>query len=94
MRRIHSERRTVLHAEPQDGAGAPSKPGERLFEFRRGSDHYACELRDHREFGIEDRFLLNGDLYIARTFQDQPALGVRVRDLSIARAEQERKAMS
>jgi len=52
MRRIHSERRTVLHAEPQDGAGAPSKPGERLFEFRKGSDRYARERRYHGEYGV------------------------------------------
>jgi hypothetical protein len=69
------------------------KPGDRLFEFRKGSDHYACELRDHGEFGIEAQFLLNGDLYIARTFQDQPDFGVKAHALAIAWAEQERKAM-
>ena len=25
------------------------KPGERLFEFQKGQDHYACEPRDHGE---------------------------------------------
>lgn len=52
-------------------------PGERLFAFRKGLDHYACELRDHGEFGIEAQFLLNGGLYIARTFQDQPEFSGR-----------------
>ena len=70
------------------------KPGERLFEFRKDvSRHYVCELRDHGQFGIEAQFLLNGELFIARTFQDQPDLGVRARDLAIAWAEQQRKAM-
>jgi len=70
------------------------KPGERLFEFRKGSDHYACELRLHGEWGVEAQFLLNGDLYIARTFQDQPDFGVRARDLATAWAEQQRKALA
>ena len=50
---------------------AAERPGERLFEFRKGGDHYVGELRYHGEFGVEIKFLLNGDLYIARTFQDQ-----------------------
>jgi hypothetical protein len=64
--------------------------GELLFEFRKNSDHYVCELRDHGEFGIEAPFLLNGDLYIARAFQDQPDLQLEGRRLTIAWAEQER----
>jgi hypothetical protein len=68
------------------------KPGERLFEFGKGSDHYACELRLHGEWGVEAQFILNGDLYIAQTFRDQPDLGIRARDPAIAWAEQERKA--
>ncbi len=69
------------------------KPGDRLFKFRKDVDRYVCELRDHGQYGIEAQFLLNGDLYIARTFQDQPDFGVRARDLAIAWAEQQRKAM-
>ena len=44
-------------------------PGERLCEFRKDVDRYVCELRDRAEWGIEAQFLLNGDLYIACTFQ-------------------------
>jgi hypothetical protein len=68
------------------------KPGGKLFEFRHGDDRFICELRDRGRFGVEAQFLLNGDLYIARTFQDQTDFGVRARDLAIAWAEQLRKA--
>jgi hypothetical protein len=56
-----------------------ARPGEPLFEFRKDVDRNVCELRDHGEWGIEAQFLLNNDLYIARTFQDQPDFGVRAR---------------
>jgi hypothetical protein len=39
-----------------------SQPGELLFTFDRdASSRYACELRDHGEFGIEAQFLKNGE---------------------------------
>jgi hypothetical protein len=69
------------------------KPGGRLFEFRKDVNHYVCELRNHGEWGTEAQFLLNGDLYIARTFQDQPDFGLHARDLAVAWADQQRKAM-
>jgi hypothetical protein len=69
------------------------KPGDRLFEFGKGSDSYACELRDHGEFGVEALFLLNGQLYIARTFHDQPALGLRARDIAMRWAHRQRATM-
>jgi hypothetical protein len=69
------------------------RPGEMLFAFQHGADAYRCELRDHGEFGVEAQFLLNGELYIARTFQDEPILAVRARELAIAWAEQQRGAM-
>jgi hypothetical protein len=70
-----------------------AQPSERRFEFRKGVDHYVCELRDHGEFGIEAQFLLNGELYIARTFRDQPDLNLRAWAVAIAWAEQQRTAM-
>jgi hypothetical protein len=70
-----------------------ARAGELLFEFRNGIDHYVCEVRDHGEFGVEAQFLLNGELYIARTFQDQPDLQLHARQLAITWAEQERKAL-
>lgn len=36
----------------------------------RRDDRFVCELRNHGEYGVEAQFLLNGDLYIARMFQD------------------------
>lgn len=69
------------------------KPGGQLFEFRKGGDHYACELRDHGEFGIEAQFLLNGQPYIARTFLDQPELNLRARDVATRWANGQRAAM-
>jgi hypothetical protein len=69
------------------------RPGELLFEFRKGTDSYACELRDHGEFGIEAQFLLNGQLYIARTFRDQPDVNLRARDVAMHWAERQRATM-
>ena len=66
------------------------KSGERLFAFSNGADRFACELRDHEEFGLEAQFLLNGELYIARTFREAPAIAPT---LAIAWAERQRKAM-
>ena len=68
-------------------------PDGPLFEFRKGGDHYACELRDHGEFGIEAQFLLNGQPYIARTFLDQPELNLRARDIAKRWANGQRAAM-
>lgn len=64
--------------------------GERLFEFVSEKKHYACELRDHREFGTEAQFLLNGEFYIARTFRDEPSLRLTGRALAIVWAEAKR----
>jgi hypothetical protein len=69
------------------------KPGGQLFEFRKGSDHYACELRDHGEFGIEAQFLLNGQPYIGRTFLDQPELNLCARDVATSWANRQRATM-
>jgi hypothetical protein len=69
------------------------RAGELLIEWQRGADVMRCELRDHGEFGVEAQILRNGDLYIARTFQNEAVLGLRARELAIAWAEQQRKAM-
>ena len=64
-----------------------------LFEFRKGTDSYACELRDHGEFGVEAQFLLNGEPYIARTFRDLPDLKLRARDVAVHWAHRQRATM-
>jgi hypothetical protein len=66
------------------------RPGELLFEFRNSRmELVRCELRDHREFGVEVQFLANGDLRIGRTFRDDVLRG-RARDRAIAWAERRR----
>ena len=79
--------------EPRLAPVVLEEPGGRLFEFHKGSDHYACELRDHGEFGIEAQFLLNGRPYIARTFLDQPDLNLRARDVAMRWANRQRATM-
>jgi hypothetical protein len=69
------------------------KSGDRLFEFRKGTDSYACELRDHGEFGVEAQFPLNGKLYIARTFRDQPDVNLRAREVAMHWAQRQRATM-
>jgi hypothetical protein len=69
------------------------KPGELLFTFGRGIDVYACELRDHGEFGIEAQILINGTLLMARMFRDDLERGPRGRSLAIAWLEQARTTM-
>ena len=83
------DRRIVRPSEPQ-AAAARAEPGERLFEFSKGADQFVCELRDQGEFGIEAQFLLNGELYIAQTFREQPAID---RMFAIAWAEHQRATM-
>jgi hypothetical protein len=88
-----------MSEEPFWNPGLKPKPapepklGELLFEFRKGTDHYACELRDHGEFGIEAQFLLNGELYIARTFRDQQDLGLHARNVATNWANRQRATM-
>lgn len=62
-------------------------PGELLFQFVRARDRMpmTCELRTHREYGVEAQFLENGTLLYSRRFP--------LRELAITWAEQERKAM-
>ena len=59
-------------------------PGELLFEFvRHDGGRMRCELRDHGEFGVEAQFLLNGTLYIARTFQGINEHGIAARAIAV-----------
>ena len=80
---------TIWNPGPRPEPAREPRSGELLFVFWKGNDSYACELRDHGEFGVEAQFLLNGDLYIARTFHDQPSLALRARDLAIRWAQRQ-----
>ncbi len=75
---------------------APNRPsaparqlraGELLFEFHVDRTHtfYRCELRDRGKYGVEAQLVDPVDLRIAHTFP--------TRELAIAWAEEERKAI-
>ena len=72
---------------PNRSLAAPRqrKPGEHLFEFRRGHDRILCELRDQGEFGIEAQFFENEDLLFSRRFETRMG--------AVQWAEKERKAI-
>jgi hypothetical protein len=59
------------------------QPGEPLFVMRRGNQILVCELRNHREFGIQAQFRIDANLLMGRRFEN--------RALAIAWAEQRRQ---
>ncbi len=74
----------------------PREPqhGELLFEFLHRRDRYRCELRDHGEpYGVEAQFLKNEEFFYSRRFDARMHPTRTPRDLAIAWAEDERKAM-
>jgi hypothetical protein len=60
-------------------------PSERLFAFVRQHDWFTCELREVGRWGIEARFLRNHQFLYSRRH--------KTRELAIAWAEAERKAL-
>ena len=72
-----------------------SRPGELLFEFHVEQTHtfYRVELRDHGEYGVEAMFLNPIDLVISRTFHQRLDPTRTPREMAIAWAEEERKAI-
>ena len=71
----------------------PSHPGELLFEFRRGLDVVRCELRDHGDYGWEAQFVHAGELLIGRMFRQRLDPTRTPREMAIAWAVEERKAI-
>lgn len=71
------------------------QPGELLFEFHVERTHrfYRVELRDHRVYGVEAQFLDPIDLVISRTFRADLDPTRTPRQMAIAWAEEERKAL-
>jgi hypothetical protein len=72
------------------------KPGELLFEFyvERTKKFWRCELRDHGpECGVEAQFFDPVDLVFGRRFDPRLDASRPSRELAIAWAEQERKAI-
>jgi hypothetical protein len=72
-----------------------AQPGELLFEFHVAATHrfYRVELRDHGAYGVEAQFLDPVDIPIARNFRQDMDLTRTPRDMAIAWAEEERKAI-
>ena len=70
-------------------------PGELLFEFHVARTHtfYRVELRDHRAYGVEAQFLDPVEIRTARTFHQRMDPTRTPREMAIAWAEEERKAV-
>ena len=70
------------------------KPGERLFEFLVGHNRHLFELRDHGEvYGVECQIFKNEELLMSRRFDPRLDASRPSREMAIAWAEEERKAM-
>ena len=68
--------------------------GEPLFEFLHGYDRYLCELRNHGEpYGIEAQFWKNEEFFYSRRFDARLDRTRTPRELAMAWAEEERKAL-
>src|SRR5438552_18348675 len=69
--------------------------GELLFEFHVPATHtfYRCELRTHGTDIVEAQFLDPVDVRIARMFHQYMDLTRTPREMAIAWAEEERKAL-
>jgi hypothetical protein len=70
-------------------------PRELLFEFHVPATHtfYRCELRTHGKDIVEAQFLDPVDVRIARMFHQYMDLTRTPREMAIAWAEEERKAI-
>ena len=71
------------------------KAGELLCEFHVASTHtfWRVELRDHGQWGVEAQFLDPVDVRIARTFRQDMNPTTTPREMAIAWAGEERKAI-
>ncbi len=68
-------------------------PNEVLFEFLHGGTRIRCELVDHGDYGIEARFVHQDLSMMSQTFPPCRAFRRTPRDVAIAWAHEERKAM-
>lgn len=69
------------------------KPGELLEEFLVGHDRWRIELRDHGQWGVEAQFLKNEEFFVSRRFGADLDPTRAPRQLALAWAEEERKAI-
>lgn len=89
-----SDQASLRHDAPK-AAPRVARPGELLFEFHVERTHrfYRVELRDHGTYGVEAQFLDPIDPIICRTFHQRLDLSRTPREMAIAWAEEERKAI-
>jgi hypothetical protein len=67
---------------------------EKLFEFLRGHDRILCELVDDGPvYGVDVQFFTSEEIVIGRTFPAYPDAARTPREMAIAWAEAERKAI-
>ena len=72
-----------------------AQPSEQLFEFLRGHDRFLCELLDHGDpYGVEAQFWQNEEFLIGRRFDRTMNPTWTPREMAIASAEEERKAIA
>jgi len=80
---------------PHHRPPAPRQPkrGALLFEFLVNHTRVRCELVDHGEHGVEAQFWKNEEFAFSRRFDQRLDPARTPRELAIAWAEQERKAL-
>lgn len=87
-------KRTMRTDRPCPPKPTTATPGELLFQFTRGNQTIRCELRDHGPvFGVEAQFLHDGFPLQCRTFNPRLNPDRTPREMAIAWAEEERKAL-
>ena len=80
--------------EGSGGRCSRLRPGAGLLYVERTKKFYRCELRDHGpEYGIEAQFLNPVEVLIAHTFPPHLDPTRSSREMAIAWAEEERKAI-
>jgi hypothetical protein len=86
--------RSTRRVNHQLRRGKPSR-AELLFEFHVPATHtfWRVELRDHGPYGVEAQFLDPVEIRIARTFRQDLDPTRTPRQMAIAWAEEERKAI-
>src|SRR5437764_6701430 len=69
------------------------QPGELLFVFLVGHARWSCELRDHGQWGVEAQFWKNEEFMRSRRFDARMDPTRPPREMAIAWAGEERKAI-
>ena len=76
-----------------DGLPPAPRPREKLFEFIRGHDRWLCELVILGEWGVEAQLFKNEEFHHSRRFDHSEHDHALARDLAVAWANSERRAI-